>query len=330
MAYGFNLDYIEGLDSSVPNVTLTLSKDAVSNSYYLTYISDDSAWVDNPNNIGISLSNYEGEGAYLNVESFDETDVGDEYTINLSATNVTDSFKTAVEKVLVEKGVINETTILFDGTLTIDSLDPQPVEIIFDTDISKFSTGSWDVSVNGEKLIYDSSNNSYNSDGSGGIAYSIFPGETEGQYMFGAYDITDEPFQLIPGDYNATITAVEPSGTNLPPIDTSTSYGNYNINVDRYGEISYQHVQMSRIPATGNNKMYIPARVGNVVDYLNEGDGIDVSTTISPCTYMLTYRASASPAWQLKSITVPTTAGNYILKATVASGGTVTFSFVSE
>lgn len=332
--YGFNLGQIEGLDSSVKTVTLTIANATKTNTYTLKYSSEngDYGWTDSGSVVDYTIALYKNDDDVFDLykTNFSGSDLGDIYNVTISTSAVEENFKSAVETVLVDNGLIGEPETLFDGTITITAEDVQGVEIPFDMDVSSYPFEKWTVTINGLEIPYQEDANGFVLEVDN-IGYGVF--DNNGVRMLSVVNIQDESYPPVPGDYQVKIVGISESGssgTNLPPIDTSTNYGDYNISVNRFGEISYKAVQLPRITPSSGNKMYIPACVGGIVDYLNDINGIDLSIMYSPCAYMLTYSASASPNWQLHSINVPTTAGNYVLKATVGSGGVVSFSFVSE
>lgn len=86
MAYGFKLGQIEGLDSSVEKVNLTITSTTTA-SYVLNYGNEggDEGWTDNIENPNFTLSYHLELDEYVLIAfNMDEPDVGDEYAINLS------------------------------------------------------------------------------------------------------------------------------------------------------------------------------------------------------------------------------------------------------
>lgn len=80
MAYGFNLGEIQGLTYDIPVINVSIKRGEVSYNYTFTFNDDDEAWA--LENVGMV---YDADGSfYLTTVDFNESDVGDEYTINLS------------------------------------------------------------------------------------------------------------------------------------------------------------------------------------------------------------------------------------------------------
>lgn len=100
IGYGFKLGQIEGLSSSVEKVNLTLAGET-SSSYILTYIEADNIWNDNDDNPSVVLFYHPVLEEYvIYVINMDESDVGDEYTINLSTPETpSQSFVNALQMV---------------------------------------------------------------------------------------------------------------------------------------------------------------------------------------------------------------------------------------
>ena len=223
MAYGFNLGQIEGLDSSVKTVTLTIANATESNTYTLTYNVADDYWgfSSDTRNIELYLENQ-----YILFDSdLEETDVGDTYNVTLSVNDVEENFKSAVETVLVDNGLISEPDILFDGTITITEEDTQGVEIPFDMDVSSYPFEKWTVTVNGLEIPYQADEQMFIL-ADDNIGYSVY--DNDGVYMFQVINIQDDSYPPVPGDYQVLITVTTSSGGALPSVtidDTGSVLG---------------------------------------------------------------------------------------------------------
>lgn len=109
MAYGFNLGQIEGLDSSVKTVTLTIADQSTANTYNLAYNDTKAGWETD----GAKLYDLgSSQGYALEITALTSEDVGDSYNVSISADEVTETFKAAVELVLPSS--------TFDVTQTLD------------------------------------------------------------------------------------------------------------------------------------------------------------------------------------------------------------------
>lgn len=108
MAYGFNLGQIEGLDSSVKTVTLTVANATESNTYTLTYdntgIGD--MWTDPDGSAGlyVQIEGVTNLDCHIIDGNLTSSDIGDVYNITLSIEGVEPNFKSAVEEVIEESG----------------------------------------------------------------------------------------------------------------------------------------------------------------------------------------------------------------------------------
>lgn len=209
--YGFNLGQIEGLDSSVQTVTLTIANATESNTYTLTYDALDDYWGFSSDRREIALHL---ENQYmLFVSDLKETDVGDTYNVTLSTSAVEENFKSAVETVLVDNGLISEPETLFDGTITITAEDAQGVEIPFDKDVSSYPLEKWTVTVNGLEIPYQAVNNAFMLE-SNNIGYSV--GDITGVYTLQVVNIQGENYPPVPGDYQVKITGVSDGEKEKP------------------------------------------------------------------------------------------------------------------
>lgn len=221
MAYGFNLGQIEGLDSSVQTVTLTIANATESNTYTLTYFSegDDEIWTDDIDNGSVWLYYIDDDVFGLEIANFTESDVGDTYNVTLSTSAVEENFKSAVETVLVDNGLIGEPETLFDGTITItDGM----VEIPFDMDVSAYPFEKWTVTINGLEIPYQAGHEVFQAVDDN-IGYLVL--NNDGVYMLQVVDLQDESYPPVPGDYQVKITGVSGSGgggsSSLPDVSTS-------------------------------------------------------------------------------------------------------------
>lgn len=210
--YGFNLGQIEGLDSSVQTVTVTIANATVSNTYTLNYHlrSDDmDTWYDDDETFMLIFTPV---GFLLAAPAFTESDVGDTYNVTLSTSTVEENFKSAVETVLVDNGLISESETLFDGTITITAEDRQGVEIPFDVDVSSYPFEKWTVTVNDEPLIYEDGFFRRETE-----THTYMVGNRDGVYML----LARSGGSVIPGDYQVKIVAQAGSGgggSGLPEV----------------------------------------------------------------------------------------------------------------
>lgn len=100
MAYGFNLGQIEGLDSSVKTVTLTIANATESNTYTLTYVNSE-GWADLDNTLTVVDGNF-----HLQVIGITDSNLGEVYDITLTTESVEPNFKAAVKET-IDKEYIN-------------------------------------------------------------------------------------------------------------------------------------------------------------------------------------------------------------------------------
>lgn len=209
MAYGFNLGQIEGLDSSVQTVTLTIANATESNTYTLNYhLNEDDmdSWFDDDETFLLVITPI---GSLLGVPEFTESDVGDTYNVTLSTSAVEENFKSAVETVLADNGLISVTETLFDGTITITAEDVQGVEIPFDKDVSSYPFEKWTVTVNGLEIPYQAAHNAFILE-SDNIGYSVFG--NDGIYGLEVISMTGADYPPVPGDYQVKIVYTSESG----------------------------------------------------------------------------------------------------------------------
>ena len=108
LRYGFNLGQIEGLDSSVKTVTLTVTDATESHVYTLQHTTDrydNNLWTDDIDTGLIHLFHINGGDTFgLDMANFTESDIGDTYNIKLSIENIDPNFKAAVEEVIGVSG----------------------------------------------------------------------------------------------------------------------------------------------------------------------------------------------------------------------------------
>ena len=214
--YGFNLGQIEGLDSSVKTVTLTIADQSTTNTYTLAYNETNTDWEAE----GAKLYDLgSSQGYALEIAAFDSTDVGDTYNVTLSVDGVEENFKSAVETVLVDNGLISgsETITLFDGTITITAEDIDGVEIPFDMDVSSYPFKNWTVTINGLEIPYQADENYFGLE-DGNIGYNVY--DDAGVYPFVTTNIQDESYSPVPGDYQVLITFTISSSGGLPSVTT--------------------------------------------------------------------------------------------------------------
>ena len=209
MSYGFKLGQIEGLDPSVQTVTATIANATESNTYTLTYNVADDYWGFSSDRREIEL--YLENQYILFVSDLEETDVGDTYNVTLSVNGIEENFKSAVETVLVDNGLIGEPETLFDGTITITAEDTQGVEIPFDMDVSSYPFEKWTVTVNGLNLQYTERGFQVIDDN---IGYSV--GDNNGVYVLEvASTSAGHPYPPVPGDYQVKIIGEKEKSTVL-------------------------------------------------------------------------------------------------------------------
>lgn len=219
--YGFNLGQIEGLDSSVQTVTLTIANATESNTYTLNKVNEDPlAWADGLDEESTTVYIMLTDGvAELNVIAFTESDVGDTYNVTISTSAVEENFKSAVETVLADNGLIGEPETLFDGTITITAENTQGVEIPFDMDVSSYPFEKWTVTINGLEIPYQANERAFQAVDNN-IGYGVF--DADGVYTLQVVNIQDENYPPVPGDYQVKIVGVSESGggsgSDLPAV----------------------------------------------------------------------------------------------------------------
>ena len=221
--YGFNLGHIEGLDSSVKTVTLTIANATESNTYTLAYTTehDNDLWTDDINfeNDTIRLYHYTGEEVFkLRTLFLTVSDVGDTYNVTISTSAVEENFRSAVETILADNGLISVTETLFDGTITITAEDAQGVEIPFDKDVSSYPFEKWTVTVNGLEIPYQADEDILRLEDSN-IDYLVY--DENGAYMLQIANTQDESYPPVPGDYQVKIVAQAGDGSGLPDVSAS-------------------------------------------------------------------------------------------------------------
>lgn len=123
MAYGFNLGQIEGLDSSVKTVELTLEREGQTLSLTLAYSEGDGWWFEGTDNFVLMVDD---TTALLWLVNATESNVGDVYNITLSTESIEPNFKAAVEEVAnavyetstdVENAIMSALPSLFAGAI---------------------------------------------------------------------------------------------------------------------------------------------------------------------------------------------------------------------
>lgn len=131
MAYGFNLGQIDGLDSSVQTVTLTIADQSTANTYNLAYNDTKTGWeTDCAKLYDLGSS----QGYALEITALTSEDVGDSYNVSISADEVTETFKAAVELVLPSS--------IFDITQTLDFSNLETTATVAGNSFTKISTTS--------------------------------------------------------------------------------------------------------------------------------------------------------------------------------------------
>lgn len=266
MSYGFNLGQIEGLDSSVQTVTLTIANATESNTYTLTYNVADDYWGFSSDSREIEL--YLENQYILFVSDLEETDVGDTYNVTIFTESVDENFKSAVETVLVDNGLMGEPETLFDGTITITAEDTQGVEIPFNMNISSYPFEKWTVTVNGLNLSYDSRGFSIVDDN---IGYLVL--DNDGAYMLQVASIPDTGHPPVPGDYQVKITGV--SDEEKPTV--------LFVDLNLAKQSGLDEATIHRILSAVNNDILVIGREHN-------RDGIDFLYTLTEAVGFNSYR----------------------------------------
>jgi hypothetical protein len=212
--YGFILGQIEGLTPSVKTITLTIADRSMTNTDTLSFNEAYMAWE------GEVARLYEfssSEGYALEVSAFEESDVGDTYNVTLSTSAVEENFKSAVETVLVDNGLINALETLCDETITITTEDVDGVEIPFNMDVSSYPFKNWTVTINGLEIPYQADFDAFQVVDDN-IGYGVF--DNDGVYTLQVINLQDESYPPVPGDYQVKITTKSESGgsSGLPAI----------------------------------------------------------------------------------------------------------------
>ena len=120
--YGFNLGQIEGLDSSVKTVTLTMANATESNTYTLPYSNTLRGWADSPSpetaTVVLASSYPNVDGYVLVMFTFDGSNVGQTYNIQINTETVEASFKSAVGQVVQSEVKIKKLYISYESVDT--------------------------------------------------------------------------------------------------------------------------------------------------------------------------------------------------------------------
>lgn len=227
MAYGFNLGQIEGLDSSVQTVTLTIANQSESNTYTLNKANEDPlVWSDNPDPESAAVYIMLTDGvAGLYVVAFTESDVGDAYNVTLSTSAVEENFKSAVETVLADNGLISEPETIFDETLTLTD------EELFYELPSDFPDGWYEnavCTVNGVEIPKDpDEDNAFKLETDLIYVHVVYipPDDEYPATLDFSYCDVPNDYAIIPGDYQVKIVAQVGSGggdsSGLPDVSAS-------------------------------------------------------------------------------------------------------------
>lgn len=239
-AYGFNLGQIEGLDSSVKTVTLTIANATESSTYTLTYTTEgaNELWTDDINfeHDTIRLYHYANEVFELRTNFLTDSDVGDTYNVTLSTSAVEENFKSAVETVLVDNGLIGESETLFDGTLTL--VDE---ELYYELP-SDFPDGWYEnavCTVNGMEILKDPETEYGFMLLTDAINVTVYYVPSDGEYpaalRFSYCDVPND-YAIIPGDYQVKIVTTnesqsDSSNFNIALFDYNEADGTYSCNL---------------------------------------------------------------------------------------------------
>ena len=364
MAYGFNLGQIDGLNPSIKTVTLTIANATVSNTYTVIWDDNAGSWTDDIDNGSMWLYYIDDDVFGLEIANFTESDVGDTYNVTISTSAVEENFKSAVETILVDNGLIGEPETLFDGTITITAEDTQGVEIPFDKDVSAYPFDKWTVTVNGLEMLYQAGGNVFILE-DGNIGYAVF--DNDGVYMINVVNIQDASHLPVPGDYQVKIVAQARGGgggsSGLPDVSASDNgsvmgvvNGEWGVD-DRlkdYPPISNNNgavlgfgldrdgnrVAQSIVPAPmsystySNNAFYLPFKDNNA----NQPRYIAVKLDARPVSqnFVTTpvlvdkYGSGTIESFVFSAALLPMTdTKTYTLKATV-DNGSITFSWVAD
>ena len=168
MAYGFNLGQIEGLDSSVKTVMLTIANATESNTYTLNKVNEDPlAWSDNPDFESTTVYIMLTDGvAGLYVVAFTESDVGDSYNVTLAKEEVAKNFVDATVKAINQSGYpyITNNTGVYSGSIVVDEEHiGEAISISdFPTDIPVEIIPELTVKINGNPTTYSFSRGEHN------------------------------------------------------------------------------------------------------------------------------------------------------------------------
>ena len=162
--YGFNLGQIEGLDSSVQTVTVTIANAMESNTYTLTYFDAfGGIWADSTSpetfTVVLAPSRTSDDGFALNMRAYDASDVGDTYNVTLAKEEVAKNFVDATVKAINQSGYpyITNNTDVYSGSVVVDEEHSgSPISIIsdFPTDIPVESIPELTVKINGNSTTY--------------------------------------------------------------------------------------------------------------------------------------------------------------------------------
>ena len=367
--YGFNLGQIEGLDSSVQTVTLTIANATESNTYTLVSTSGNT-WVSNPevepveSEIILSTLNGDGVTFIITLKSFTESDVGDAYNVTLSTSAVEENFKSAVETVLADNGLISEPETIFDETLTL--IDE---ELYYELP-SDFPDGWYEnavCTVNGVEIPKDPESEYgfmlLTNAISVTVSYIPSDGGRSAALSFSYCDVPND-YAIIPGDYQVKITGVSASGggsSGLPNVSASDNgsvlgvvNGEWNVDerlkdypsisnnagvvlgfgVNKDGDRIAQQIVPIPMNRTSysSNTFYLPFKGdgGTFPSYVNV-ELVGAPTGVSNPAYMLQKQSATS--WKFAyaaMIPVPVgDNGTYTLKAT-GSGGNITYTWVLD
>lgn len=361
--YGFKLGQIEGLDPSVQTVTATIANATKSNTYTLTYINDFGSWTDDIDHGSMRLYYIDDDVFGLEIANFTESDVGDTYNVTLSTSAVEENFKSAVETVLADNGLIGESETLFDGTITVTAEDPRGVEIPFDMDVSSYPFEKWTVTINGLEIPYQADFDAFRVVDDN-IEYGVF--DNDGVYKLQIVNLQDESYPPVPGDYQVKIVGVSESGggsSGLPDVSASDngsvlsvvngewgvderlkdypSISNNNgavlgFGLDRVGDRIAQAIVPTpmRYSTYSDNAFYLPFKDTNASEprYITvKLDARPVSQNFVTTPVLVDkYGSGTIESFVFSAALLPMTdTKTYTLKATV-DNGSITFSWVAD
>lgn len=157
------LEGIEGLDSSVQTVTVTIANATESNTYTLMYNDTFGIWADSSSpetfTVVLAPSRTSDDGFGLAMRAYDASDVGDTYNVTLAKEEVAKDFVDATVKAINQSGYpyITNNTGVYSGSVVVDeehSGSPISITSDFPTDIPVESIPELTVKINGNPTTY--------------------------------------------------------------------------------------------------------------------------------------------------------------------------------